>query len=161
MSGRQSAVSGRQENAVAIADCRLPTADYNYLLMRDQRGYTLIELLAALAILGFVITVTMVAFLERNHRMRQARETILAYQALANEAEYMRRTPYTNVQTTPDFESDTTLLAPLAPFTTAIDVEETEPGVKKNVTMTIRWGKQNRQAQLILIRAHTGGSNLW
>jgi len=132
---------------------------YNNRLMREQRGYTLVELMAALAILGFVLTVTMAAFMDRNRRMKDARETILAYQALANEAEYMRRKNYVNVQTTTDFDSDTTLLTPLQDFTTAIDVAETD-GVK-NVTMTIRWRKEGRQAQLVLIRVDTGGTNLW
>lgn len=132
---------------------------YNNRLMREQRGYTLVELMAALAILGFVLTVTMVAFMDRNRRMKDARETILAYQALANEAEYMRRKNYTNVQTTTDFDSDTTLLTPLQPCTTTIDVAETA-GVK-NVTMTIRWRKEGRVAQLLLIRTDTGGKNLW
>jgi prepilin-type N-terminal cleavage/methylation domain-containing protein len=131
--------------------------------MRQQRGYSLIEILAALAILGFVITVSMLAFVERNRRLQQASELILAYQALSNEAEYLRRTAYDDLEPTEDFEtedfeSDTSLLYPLRPYTTEVEVEETSLGVK-NVTMRIRW--RDKQQSLTLVRVDTGGSNLW
>ena len=138
--------------------------DYNVPSMRPQRGYSLVELLAALAILGFVITVSMLAFVERNRRLQQASELILAYQALSNEAEYLRRTAYDALEPTDEFESyefdsDTSLLYPLRPYTTEVEIEETSLGVK-NVTMRIRW-RGKHQARLTLVRVDTGGSNLW
>jgi prepilin-type N-terminal cleavage/methylation domain-containing protein len=128
--------------------------------MRRQRGYSLIEVLAALAILGIVITITMIAFMERNRRLQQASELILAYQALANEAEYLRRTDYDALETKSKFLSDTTILTPLKPFTTHVEVVVKSPGVK-NVTMTIRWRQDERKASLALVRVDTGGTNLW
>jgi hypothetical protein len=50
--------------------------------------------MAAFLVLTVVITVSMAAFLERNKRLQQATELVLAYQALANEAEYWRRIPF-------------------------------------------------------------------
>ena len=129
--------------------------------MRHQRGFTLVEILVAFAILTVVITMSLAAFLERTRRLQQASEIILAYQALANEAEYRRRIDYTALDTAaPVFLSSTEVLAPLDPFATIVSVEEIQPGVK-NVLMTIRWKNGERVAKLELLRVDTGGSNLW
>jgi prepilin-type N-terminal cleavage/methylation domain-containing protein len=126
--------------------------------VRDERGFSLIEVLAALLIVTFVITSSLYAFLERNKRLQQASELILAYQALANEAEYVRRENYRTLDAYGDsFKSLklSTLLVPLDPYGTAVKVELVKPGVK-NVTMTIRWHNGEREARLALIRVDTG-----
>lgn len=129
--------------------------------MRDQRGFSLVELLVAFLILTLVITMSLAAFLERSRRLQQASEIILAYQALANEAEYRRRIDYGDLETAePEFRSSTEILAPLAPFATIVTVTPSKPGVK-NVLMTIRWRNGERQARLELVRVYTGGTNLW
>jgi Tfp pilus assembly protein PilE len=129
--------------------------------MRHQRGLSLVELLVAFMILTLVITISLTAFVERKRRLQQASETILAYQALANEAEYRRRMGFASLETQPvEFVSDVAILEPLKPFKTIVAVKEVQPGVK-NVLMTIRWKKGQRQAKLELLRADTGGSNLW
>lgn len=129
--------------------------------MRDQRGFSLVEILFAFLILTLVITISLAAFLERNRRLQQAGEIILAYQALANEAEYRRRMSYGSLESEPvEFVSDTAILAPLAPYGAVVSVTQTQPGVK-NVLMTIRWRNGLRQARLELVRVDTGGSNLW
>jgi Tfp pilus assembly protein PilV len=130
-------------------------------MRHDERGFSLTEVLAAFLVLTLVITVSFAAFLERNNRLRQASEITLAYQALANEAEFIRRVPYANLDITTSFdESGTTILAPLAPFETAIDLQDIKPGVKR-VTLTVRWKERQREAKLSVIRAHTGGEPLW
>ena len=129
------------------------------LVMRHERGFSLIEVLAALLILTFVVTSSLWAFLERNRRLQQASEIMLAYQALANEAEYLRRENFASLETYgQEFKSleDTTLLLPLEPYGTAVKVEVVQPGVK-NVTMTIRWHNGEREARLGLVRVETGG----
>ena len=129
--------------------------------MRHQRGFTLVEILVAFMILTLVITMSLAAFVERTRRLQQANETILAYQALANEAEYRRRMSYASLETQPaEFVSDVAVLDPLKPFATIVSVKEVQPGLK-NVLMTIRWKDGQRQARLELLRADTGGSNLW
>jgi len=129
--------------------------------MRREKGFSLIEVLAALLVLTLVITMSLAAFVERNKRLRQASEIILAYQALANEAEYRRRIDFTQLETSqPQFVSDTKLLAPLKPFTTIVTVQKTLPTVK-HVTMTVKWSGGTREAALSLIRVDTGGTNLW
>lgn len=129
--------------------------------MRDQRGFSLVEVLIAFMILTIVMTTSLAAFLERNRRLQQASEIILAYQALANEAEYRRRMSYPSLETQPvEFVSDVALLKPLEPFGTIVSVKEVQPGVK-HVLMTIRWKNGERQAKLELVRVDTGGSNLW
>ena len=133
--------------------------------MRDQRGFSLVEILVAFMILMLVITISLAAFIERNRRLQQASEIIIAYQALANEAEYRRRIPYAGLDPTapawsPEFMSDVEILDPLKPFATIVAVKEIQPGVK-NVLMTIRWKNGERQAKLELVRVDTGGSNLW
>lgn len=129
--------------------------------MRDQRGFSLIEFLVAFLILTLVITMSMAAFVERNQRLQQAGEIILAYQSLANEAEYRRRMDYAGLEDeAASFVSSTEVLAPLAPYATIVAVKQSKPGVK-NVVMTIRWRNGQRQARLELVRVDTGGSNLW
>lgn len=129
--------------------------------MRTRRGFTLIEVLVALMILTVVIMTSMAAFLERNRRLKQASETILAYQALANESEYRRRRPFDTLESDDkEFLSDTSLLAPLVPFHTIVTTSQTQPGVK-NVLMVVRWNEGKREARLEVVRADTGGSPLW
>lgn len=129
--------------------------------MRDDRGFSLIEVLAALLILTLVITMSLAAFVERRKRQRQASEIVLAYQALANEAEYRRRIDFGALDSaSPNFISDTALLAPLAPYGATVSVVRTSSHVK-NVTMTVRWMNGAREAKLALVRVDTGGTNLW
>ncbi|HEX3579804.1 MAG TPA: type II secretion system protein [Thermoanaerobaculia bacterium] len=128
--------------------------------MRRDRGFSLIETLVALAILAIVITTTIAMFAERARRLREANETILAFQALSNEAEYWRRQPFAQIDN-PDnqtFKSDLGILAPMMPYTTAVKVDSPRTDVR-NVTLTIRWAK--REAHLGIARANTGGSGLW
>lgn len=131
--------------------------------MRDERGFSLVEVMAAMLILTFVITTSLWAFLERNKKLQQASEIILAYQALANEAEYWRRYSFATLEKEDsNFASlsDTTLLAPLAPYGTTVKVEVVKPGVK-NVTLTIWWRNGEREARLGVVRVDTGGESLW
>jgi prepilin-type N-terminal cleavage/methylation domain-containing protein len=128
--------------------------------MPRSRGFSLIEVLVGLLILTIVITTTIVMFTDRQRRLQQANETILAYQALSNEAEVWRRIAFSQLDSeAPAFQSDTALLAPLAPYTTAVRVDTAQPGVK-NVTLTIRW-RNAQQAKLSIVRVDTGGSDLW
>jgi prepilin-type N-terminal cleavage/methylation domain-containing protein len=145
---------------VTYALCHPLSALYNRR-MRREKGFSLIEVLAALLVLTLVITLSLAAFVERNKRLRQASEIILAYQALANEAEYRRRIDFAALDTaSKQFISDTQLLAPLAPFTTVVTVQKPQPTVK-NVTMTVTWSGGVRKAELSLTRVDTGGTNLW
>lgn len=126
-----------------------------------QRGFTLIEVLVSLLILAIVITTSLGVFIERTRRLQQATETILAYQALSNEAEIRRRIDFQQLETaSTTFISDTTMLQPLQPFQTYVTVEDEAPDLK-NVTLVIRWKGGQRSARLALTRADTGGSNLW
>ena len=128
--------------------------------MRRQRGFTLVELLFALLILSLVITTTLAVFVEKTGRSQQASELILAYQVLANESEVVRRVDYGELDNLGDaFQSGTQLILPLHPYQTTVDVALLRPGVK-SVTMTIRW-RANREATVTLLRADTGGTNLW
>jgi prepilin-type N-terminal cleavage/methylation domain-containing protein len=128
--------------------------------MPRNRGFSLAETLVALAILAIVITTTIAMFAERTRRLREANETILAFQALSNEAEYWRRQSFAQIDN-PDnqtFKSDLDILAPLMPYTTAVTVDSPRSDVR-NVTLTIHWAK--REAHLGIARADTGGSGLW
>lgn len=114
-----------------------------------------------MAILAIVITTTIAMFAERTKRLREASETIIAYQALSNEAEYWRRLDLTTIDNPAKqtFQSDLSVLAPLAPYSTSVKVETPQPDVR-NVTLTIRWAT-NREARLAIARATTGGTGLW
>ena len=129
--------------------------------MSKSRGFTLIEVLVALLVLTIVITTTIAMFVERHKRLRQANETILAYQALSNEAEIWRRIAFGQLdRTAPTFQSDMAILAPLAPYVASVHIDTPRADVK-SVTFTIRWANTQREAKLSIVRADTGGSNLW
>jgi prepilin-type N-terminal cleavage/methylation domain-containing protein len=128
--------------------------------MSRTRGFSLAETLVALAILAIVITTTIAMFAERARRLREANETILAFQALSNEAEYWRRQSFAEIDN-PDnqtFQSDLGILTPMKPYTTAVKVDSPRLDVR-NVTLTIHWAK--REAHLAIARVDTGGSGLW
>jgi len=129
--------------------------------MTRSRGFSLVEVLVALVIMAIVITTTIAMFAEKTRRMRQASETILAYQALSNEAEHWRRVDFDSIDVASNqtFKSDLTLLTPLAPYTTAVKVDTPQADVR-NVTLTIRWAT-NHEAHLAIARANTGGNGLW
>jgi prepilin-type N-terminal cleavage/methylation domain-containing protein len=128
--------------------------------MSRSRGFSLAETLVALAILAIVITTTIAMFAERARRLREANETILAFQALSNEAEYWRRKSFAEIDDPANqkFQPDQDILKPLAPYTTLVKVDSPRADVR-NVTLTIRWAK--REAHLGIARADTGGSGLW
>jgi prepilin-type N-terminal cleavage/methylation domain-containing protein len=130
--------------------------------MSRQSGFSLVELLFALLVLTLVIMTGLAVFIERNHRMQQAEETLLAYQALSNEAEMQRRVDFDKIVPSIAFRSKTNpdLLAPLAPYTTKVDVNASQAGIK-DVTMSITWKKGERVAKLTLTRVDTGGENFW
>jgi len=126
-----------------------------------QRGFTLIEVLVALLILGIVITTSLAVFVQRTKRQRDATETILAFQALANEAEVRRRMDFDQLdESKPTFITDALILLPLQPAKTHVMIDQPSPDVK-NITMQVIWRGGKRVATLHLARVNTGGSNLW
>lgn len=129
--------------------------------MQRQRGFSLIEVMVAILIITVVVLTSLAVFTERQRRMRTANETILAWQALANEAEVRRRIDFNNLDdASPTFMSNTGLLAPMQPFTTEVAVDQ-KSAARKDVTLSIHWRGGQRTASLVLIRTSTGGSNLW
>jgi prepilin-type N-terminal cleavage/methylation domain-containing protein len=134
--------------------------------MERQRGFSLIEVLAALLVLAIVITTTMAMFVERQKRMQMANETILAYQAISNEIEVRRRIPYDKLED-PDVSPSTFLtlkdidvLAPLRPYAATVTVGPAQNYVK-TVTLSVRWHNAQRVERVSIMRVDTGGSGLW
>lgn len=124
-------------------------------------GFTLVEVLVAILILGLVITTSLAVFLERTRRLQQASEMILAYQSLSNEAEVRRRIDFHELDgAKPTFISDVSLLAPLANVQTGAAVVQ-ESQTRKRVSLTVSWRGGKQHATISLIRVDTGGSNLW
>jgi prepilin-type N-terminal cleavage/methylation domain-containing protein len=134
--------------------------------MRAQRGFSLVEVLAALFVLTIVVTTTLGMFVERRKHMKNANETILAYQALANEVEVWRHFNFgeldKKVNEANGFYADMSILQPLKPYKTTVELKKTNPNTA-NIHLTIMWGdaKTSRSAAIDVVRTNTGGSNLW
>jgi prepilin-type N-terminal cleavage/methylation domain-containing protein len=130
--------------------------------MRNERGFSLVEILVALLILVIVITTTIVMFADRQKRMKQAAELMRAYQVLGNEVEWWRRQPYTfgDIPKNRAFYTETQLIDPMAPFTTEVKVVQTSDDVRE-ITFTITWENGKQVASLGIVRTNTGGNPLW
>jgi type II secretory pathway pseudopilin PulG len=133
--------------------------------MQRQRGISMAELLVALLILVIVITTTIAMFAERQTRLREASETILAWQVLANEAEIWRRIDFAQLDAAGNtFRSDTTLIRRFPEVAYDVSIEKPRSDVRK-ITFNIHWkqdqGPGQRSAALSILRADTGGSGLW
>jgi prepilin-type N-terminal cleavage/methylation domain-containing protein len=125
-----------------------------------QRGFSLIELLAGLVILTIVITTSLAVIYERERRIRDAQATVLAYQAMANEAEVLRRTPYGQLDglSGKTFSTDLTILSAMKDPSTGVTVVQANPDVKE-IVLNVRWGEKS--ASMSVLRTDTGGGNLW
>lgn len=124
-------------------------------------GFTLIEVLFGLLILGLVMTTSLAVFYERQNRVRFAEETVLVWQAIANESELIRFAPWQSLDDGSErpFTSSLQILDSLENPSATVAVEQTAPRVKE-VTLRIAWGG-GRSATSTVIRTDTGGANLW
>lgn len=129
---------------------------------RPCGGFTLIEVMAAMAIIGVVLLTSLAVFFERERRLRQAAETILVYQVLANEAEVLRTTPYGGLSVLDGgpFLSDTSILGTLSVATTSLQVDTPRPTLT-TIEASVVWQGGAKQATITIIRSDTGGDNLW
>lgn len=127
-----------------------------------SRGFSLVETLVGLLILTFIVTTSLLIVFERERRLQFASETVAAYQALANEVEVQRHVPFEELLPgeADEFYSDTAILSGFPDLKKRVLVEELVPGIKQ-VTFTLRWGKNQRTASISMTRTSTGGSNLW
>jgi Tfp pilus assembly protein PilV len=125
--------------------------------MSHEKGFSLIETLAGLLILAFVLTTSLAVFTERQKRLRQADELIAVYQALANEAEVSRVIPFSSLSPgTSSFRSDTAILDGLSGTTTTITVTPWENGARL-VEMRVDWNDGARSETLTIVRTNAGG----
>lgn len=133
---------------------------YNDLVR--SRGFTLIEVLAGLVILGLIMTTSLAIFFQRQKRLLEAEETVIVWQALANEAELQRHEPYAGLAAGHKgvFLSDSELLRELPHANASVTVRQPKPDYKL-VTLAVQWRDGARHAELTLVRGDTGGSSLW
>lgn len=130
--------------------------------MRGARGFSLVEVLAGLLILSFVITTSLGVFYERERTHRRAEEMMLAWQALANESELVRRTPWASLGALhlQPFRSDLELVDSLAGVSSRIEVSDSKPMLRE-VTLALTWDDGRGNATITVLRSDTGGTNLW
>jgi len=128
----------------------------------SSRGFTLVETLIGLLILTLVVTTSLAVFFERQRRLKEADDTIVAYQALANEAEIERQVPYGEftVEGPPQRFRETGILASLRNPVTAVKVKQTSPD-RKVVTMTVTWNEGKRHADLSILRVNIARGYFW
>lgn len=127
-----------------------------------ERGFSLVEVLVALAILALVLLTSLSVFVARQHRLQDAKETILVWQAIANEAAFTRRTGWTRLVpgTERPFHSDLSMLDGI-PGVRARAIVSQSDSATRSVRLRITWRNGSRSAEATVIRTDTGGGNLW
>jgi prepilin-type N-terminal cleavage/methylation domain-containing protein len=132
-----------------------------------RSGFALIEVLVAVVILGLVVTMSLGIYFDRQKRLKHASENIIAYQAIANEAEVLRAIPESQLQDSDSFlslydnlgELDPGPLGTLQNVATLVDVEQLTPVVKE-VTLTVMWNVEPpRRASMTIYR--TSAADNW
>ena len=124
-----------------------------------RSGFTLIEVVFALAILSFVLLATVLTLAARKEGDRRAEQQMRIWQVIENEAEMRRFTPYASLKHGAElpFESDLAILEGLE-AEARVRVEETVPNLKV-VTIEVVYG--GRRASLDVYRAQTGRGSLF
>ena len=119
------------------------------------------EVLFGLLILTIIVTSSLAVFFERERRLQFAEETILVWQALANEAEARRHVAFRNLNVGQEevFASDTVILDRLNGAEGRVRVEEVGPGVRR-VRMRVTWLDGTRSIETEIMRTDTGGGTL-
>ncbi|HVT44028.1 MAG TPA: type II secretion system protein [Thermoanaerobaculia bacterium] len=125
-------------------------------------GFTLVEILVALVILGLIVTTSLAIFYDRQKRLRAADEMIIAWQILANEAEVWRHRPYDSLVpgASSAFLSDPELLAQLPGAKASAAIEHSGPALR-SIHLTIHWSDSAKKAEVAVLRSDTGGGSLW
>jgi prepilin-type N-terminal cleavage/methylation domain-containing protein len=130
----------------------------------DRRGFTLVEILVALTILGLVLTMSLAIFFDRQKRLLHAAEMISASQALSNEAEIWRHVSYGSLSPggETDFVSDLEIIDSLPDPLTTVTFDQLEDEIR-TVTMRVEWGKAEarRHAEMTIYRAPVNGGSLF
>ena len=126
-----------------------------------QRGLSLIELLVALAILALVITTSLAIFFDRQKRLLIASQSVQAWQAVANEAEYQKHRSLGAFRF--DAPEQFATLHPTIPEEIIVDslknvrdrvtARQAAPGVVA-VTLDLSWGEPSapHHAQMTILR---------
>jgi len=125
-------------------------------------GFSLVETLIAILILGIVITTSLFVYYERERRMVEAGEVMLVWQVLGNEAEARR---YASWAMQPPgapqpFYTDLALLAQLEGVVAEAAVEQVDSQTRR-ILLRISWREGRKEAIAEVIRTDTGGSTLW
>jgi prepilin-type N-terminal cleavage/methylation domain-containing protein len=127
-----------------------------------QRGFSLVEVLAGIVILSLVVTTSLAVMYEREQRLREAEATVLAWQAIANETELLRRIPFTQLQTRhgKPFQGDLAILKRVPDAGTRLQVTNPKPNIRE-IVLTVTWSGETKKAEASMVRTNTGGENLW
>jgi prepilin-type N-terminal cleavage/methylation domain-containing protein len=125
-------------------------------------GFSLVETLIAILILGIVITTSLFVYYERERRMIEAGEVMLVWQVLGNEAEARRYASWGMQAPGPPqpFYTDLALLAQLEGVVAEAAVEQVDSRTRR-ILLRISWREGSREAIAEVIRTDTGGGTLW
>ena len=161
----RSGVIGRRSYEYPPQPSRKP-GGYNPLLPMSARrhrsaGFSLVETLIAILILGIVITTSLFVYYERERRMVEAGEVMLVWQVLGNEAEARRYASWAMQAPGPQpFYTDLALLEQLDGVVAEAAVEQVDPQTRR-ILLRVSWREGKREAIAEVIRTDTGGGSLW
>ena len=130
--------------------------------MRSSSGFSLVEVLIALVIIGFVLTTSLAVFFDRERRLQAADELLIASQAMAIEAEVLRQTSYSDIPVieSREFVSSPAILTRLNGCVASETIVQDRPSLKR-IVLTVSWNEGRKRSELVTYRSDTGGGNLW
>jgi prepilin-type N-terminal cleavage/methylation domain-containing protein len=122
--------------------------------LREQSGFTLIELVVAAVAFSMMAIAVFTAFTNIEIMNRRARNITIANQALQQQMELYRGTPFVNLPTAGTHDVTASLLAPYpslgSPRQVQVVVTDVQPGALKRIDINLYYTESGKRKDIQL-----------